>query len=116
MNARQGRLKGMCAQLVADVTLYPTIDGGRLTAALPGWGCPCMVQKESPLIGWDAWPLLGDTSISRGESRRLGFVFLSPAGLATMQKAGKFYLWEGRFIGEATVVNGRTSRKDFAVD
>jgi hypothetical protein len=115
MNARQEQLKEMSAQLVADVILYPTADGGRRTAALPGWGCPCMIKKESPFVAWDAWPLLGETPISPGESRRLGFVFLSPEGLAAMQKVGKFYLWEGRFIGEATVVNNPASAKNPAV-
>ena len=39
------------------------------------------------------------------ESRRLGFVFLSgEESAAIFRQAGKFFLWEGRFIGEAVVV------------
>jgi hypothetical protein len=113
METREQRLRGMSAQLVADVILYPTAEGGRQTAVLPGWGCPCTIEKEVR-VGWDAWPLLGDAPLAPGESRRLGFVFLSPEGLATMQKAGRFYLWEGRFIGEATVVRDPTSQSDVA--
>jgi len=41
-----------------------------------------------------------------GESRRVGFVFLSgEEAAAVFRRAGVFYLWEGRFIGEAVVVS-----------
>jgi hypothetical protein len=40
------------------------------------------------------------------ESRRLGFVFISGEEAAkSLKGTGKFFLCEGRFIGEATVVN-----------
>jgi hypothetical protein len=43
--------------------------------------------------------------LAPGERRRLGFVFLSGAdATAVLRRAETFYLWEGRFIGEATVV------------
>jgi hypothetical protein len=66
-----------------------------------------MISKEQPLEGWDAWPQLGDEWLHPGETRRLGFVFLSPEGVETMRHAGKFYLWEGGFIGEANVVSAK---------
>jgi hypothetical protein len=95
----------MSPQLVADVTLCSTDEGGRKSAALPGWGCPCFVSRQDPIAAYDGWPLLGDTSIEPGEQRRLGFVFLSGEEAAsTIRNAGTFYLWEGRFIGEARVV------------
>ena len=90
--------------LIADVALWSTEDGGRTIPALPGWGCPLMVSKEKPLIGWDAWPLLGDTPLLPGDRRRLGFVFSNQAGIEAIRASGKFFLWEMRFIGEATVV------------
>lgn len=101
---RAETLRNMQPQLVADVVLYQTDQGGRQTTAYPGWGCPCMVSKKEPLVGYDAWPLLGDDPINPGESRRLGFVFLSPDGLETIARAGRFFLWEGGFIGEAKVI------------
>jgi hypothetical protein len=56
-------------------------------------------------VCYDGWPLLGDTPIEPGEQRRVGFVFLSgEEAAAIMRKAGTFYLWEGRFIGEAKVI------------
>jgi hypothetical protein len=63
-----------------------------------------MVSQDEPLTGWDAWLLLGDAPLNPGDERRLGFVFFTSEGLERMRSAGKFYLWEGRFIGEATVV------------
>lgn len=95
----------MTPQLMADVRLYRTEDGGRTATAYPGWGCPCMVSNEPPLEGWDGWPLLGENSIEPGDERRLGFVFLSPEAPNIMRAAQKFYLWEGRIIGEANIVN-----------
>jgi hypothetical protein len=57
------------------------------------------------VVGYDGWPLLGDTPLAPGEHRKVGFVFLSGESVAeTLRKAGKFYLWEGKIVGEATVV------------
>jgi hypothetical protein len=40
-----------------------------------------------------------------GERRRLGFVFLSGAtAVLALRSCERFYLWEGRFIGEAEIV------------
>jgi hypothetical protein len=63
------------------------------------------VSRQEPITGYDGWLLLDDTPIEPGEQRRLGFVFLSGEEAASiMRDAGTFYLWEGRFIGEAKVV------------
>lgn len=92
-------------ELVANVRMYETREGGRAGPALPGWGCTVMASNLEPLPGWDALPLLRDQPLYPGESRRLGFVFLTPEeALPAINEAGRFYLWEGRFIGEATVV------------
>lgn len=69
------------------------------------------MSRQEPITGYDGWPLLGDTPIEPGEQRRLGFVFLSGEEAAgIMRDAGTFYLWEGRFIGEARVRLGVNSR------
>jgi hypothetical protein len=92
-------------QLVADVRLYETAAGGRKGPILHGWGCPVMISDVPPLHGWDARLLLGDEPLYPGEARRLGFVFLSGLQAAdAIRQAGRFYLWEGGFVGEATVV------------
>jgi hypothetical protein len=104
--SRAEKLKGMSPQLIADVTLYRSVDGGRRTSAQPGWGCPCCLSKDAPIVGYDGWPLVGDTALEPGERRRLGFVFLSGDETAKLLRdAGKFFLWEGGFVGDAIVVN-----------
>ena len=92
--------------LVADVWLYPTENGGRSIPilGLVPYGCPCLTSKDPQQGGWDARLQLGDEPFAPGTRRRVGFVFLWPEGAKTMKRAGHFYLWEGRFIGEAQVV------------
>jgi|SRR5579872_3508842 len=98
-------LKTSTPQLVADLTLYTTEEGGKKPAARPGFGCACVVSKAPPLVGYDGWPMLTEP-LKPGESRRVGFVFLSgEEAAAVFRRAGVFYLWEGRFIGEAVVVS-----------
>ncbi len=63
-----------------------------------------MVSLTQPLVGYDARLQLGEASLAPGSSRRIGFVFLSPEGADTIREAGRFYLWEGRAIGEAVIV------------
>jgi hypothetical protein len=55
---------------------------------------------------WDGYPLLGTQELKPGESREsVGFVFASVEAAAKLRAAGKFYLWDGRFIGEAIVID-----------
>ena len=58
-----------------------------------------------PPEGRDGWLLLGDTEMKLGEIRRLGFVFLSGFQTASrFYEEGKFFLWEGHIVGEATKI------------
>ena len=93
-------------QIVADVWLYETADGGRAGPALPGFGCVLVTSKELPYSGWDALLLLRDRPMHPGERRQLGFVFLTPeSALSGVRQAERFYLWDGRFIGEGTIAS-----------
>lgn len=84
--------------------MYETAAGGRTGPAYSGWGCPCMVSQMEPLIGYGALLLIGDEPLLPGETRQLGFVFLShEEAIPAMRTAGRFFLWEGRFVGEAIV-------------
>jgi len=101
-------LRQMSPQLIADVYLYPAEEGGKKWAVQPGWGCPCSCSKSADAVFYDGWPLL-DAPFAPGERRRLGFVFLYGKEItgediaAILRRAGTFYLWERRFIGEAAV-------------
>jgi hypothetical protein len=102
---RQEFLRTATPHLIAEVRMYATTEGGRKMAALPGWGCPCMVSLTEPLVGYDALPILTDEPLLPGSTRRLGFYFLSGEEAAeVMRTSGHFFLWEGRAIGEAEVV------------
>jgi hypothetical protein len=91
-------------QLIADLRLYPTAEGGKALQVQPGFGCVCTMTKAPPLAGYDGKLLLNEP-IQPGEIRRVGFVFLSGEETAArFRQAGVFYLWEGKFIGEARVL------------
>jgi len=50
---RAQQLRRMTPQLMVDVRLYGTEEGGRQSAVHPGGGCPCMMSKAPPWQGWD---------------------------------------------------------------
>jgi len=103
MPSRAEMLRSREPELVADLWLYSSEQGGRRSPIRLGWGCPCTMQKSTDDC-WDGYPLLGDQEMRPGESRTgIGFVFISGEAAAKMRAAGKFYLWEGGFIGEAIV-------------
>ena len=111
MSSRAEQLKTRKPELVADLALYSTAQGGRQSPIRLGWGCPCCLAKTELVEGWDGYPLLGHQELKPGEIRKaVGFVFLSGMEAASkFRAAGKFYLWEGRFIGEAIVQSADTS-------
>jgi hypothetical protein len=99
--------------LVVDLVLYPTEAGGKSLPIGLGWGSPCTIQSEegSGWVGYDGWPLLIDGPMSPGETRRVGYFFLSgQEAVNYLSKAEKFYIWEGRIVGEARIVNSENSR------
>jgi hypothetical protein len=93
----------MTPDLVADVTLYHTVEGGKTIPARTGYRCPCMPSRTEPLCGYDARLILGEPFFP-GQKRRVGFIFTQPEAAAVMRDAGVFFLWDGRFVGEAIVV------------
>ena len=94
----------MQPELIVDLKLYPTSEGGRRGPMFGEWfGCPCKFRKED-IEARDGRVLLDGRSIAPGESARVGMIFLYPDSAPLFRSAGKFYLWDGRIIGEATVV------------
>lgn len=111
---RAERMRELTPAFVADLFLYATEDGGRRQPAFLGFCCPCFLKKVELKAGanatnppaYGACPLLGDEPMQPGETRRVGFVTLSPKSAEMLSSSGRFYLWDGRFIGEAQVVEG----------
>lgn len=63
-----------------------------------------MLATREPLVGYDGLPLIGEEPLLPGETRQLGFIFLShEEAVPILLTAGRFFLWNGRFVGEATV-------------
>ncbi|PWR20436.1 hypothetical protein [Zavarzinia aquatilis] len=93
------------ADLTVDLTLYPTETGGKRLTIRSGYRCLCFTTRDTAAGGRDVMLLLGPAPLAPGESRRIGIACLTPAGAAELRAVGYFYLWEMRFIGEATVVD-----------
>lgn len=110
--SRADALRNKKPELIVDLQLYSMDKDGRKHPILPGWGCPCTVQRErgQGWIAYDGWPLLGDAAMIPGELRRVGYVFLmGREAVNYLNKTGKFYLLESGVIGEATIVEAQIS-------
>ena len=67
-------------------------------------------DKGSEWGGYDGWPLLIDGPMSPGETRRVGYFFMGGQDAVNyLGGAEKFYIWEGRIVGEARIVNSENS-------
>jgi hypothetical protein len=104
LSERAQHLKLQRPQLIAELTLYPAEQSGRTLPIPPGYGCPCSSDRSTRET-WDGSPLLGDEPMVLGETRTVGFVFLSGAeAVKALAAKQTFFLWEGRFIGEARIL------------
>jgi|ERR1700679_1759768 len=92
-------------RLFADVTLYSTAQGGRNGPTPANWfGCPCAAVNDQSQA-WDCRLLLGGTPLKPGDTRRVEVTFLSPEqAVPAFRASGRFFLWEGRVIGEGKLV------------
>jgi hypothetical protein len=96
----------MKAEFTVSLYLYETDTGGRKLPISPGdpiFRCPAFTQKDKSLGGWTCFFDIGETPMAPGETRVVGASPLTSEGLELMREAGKFYLWDGKFFGEATI-------------
>jgi hypothetical protein len=93
-------------QLRVMLTLYPAEKSSRSQAIVPGWMCPCVVNKTEVPEASDGAPILKDGPMQLGEMREVDFLFPLAGKDVIPLAAGspKFYLWEGGYIGEAQVL------------
>ena len=91
--------------IIADVRLLPTVEGGR-GGPTPSdfFGCPFIMPNGDY---HDARMDLGmHGSLAPGEAARLSIKFLNPkTALSKLSIGSVLQLWEGKVIGEATVVD-----------
>lgn len=101
--SRADFIKTATPDLIATVRLYSPEEGGRTQPVVPGFGCLCTCAKSLAVGGYDALLLLR-SPLFPGETRQIGFALLTPEdAVPAFGTAGIFYLWDGRFIGEAIV-------------
>ncbi|GGF87876.1 hypothetical protein GCM10007301_54770 [Azorhizobium oxalatiphilum] len=94
----------MKPDLIADITIYATRDGGKAIPIISDYRCLCMKSTEPPWEGWSARMLFGGEPIHPGQRRRSGFQFLCPDAVGVLREAGRFFVWwEGSNVGGATV-------------
>ena len=97
------RLAEGTAEMVVNLHLYSTDEGGKSLPIVLGYGCPCSIDKNCR-EAWDGYPLV-DSPMMPGETRRVGFVFFSGReAVKALSPSGCFFLWEGKLIGEAQIV------------
>lgn len=85
-------------ELIAELYLYPTAQGGKSHPIKQGFRCPAYAEKDTKMF-----PHIGDLPIAPGERRRVGFSFIHPGAAPELRAATTFYLWDGRFFAEAVV-------------
>lgn len=101
--ALRERLTHGTPELIVDLRLYSTDDGGKRLPLVLGYGCPCSIERDAQ-EAWDGYPLV-DRPMMPGEERRVGFIFMSGReAVEALSAAECFYLWEGKLIGEARIV------------
>ncbi|MDV3253360.1 hypothetical protein DevBK_18645 [Devosia sp. BK] len=88
--------------LFADVSFYSPQSGGRIKPIPSGLGFPCKASETAP-NAWDARLYFEGAPIQAGETRRVGLLFLTTEGEQAIRNAQRFFIWETRIIGEATV-------------
>jgi hypothetical protein len=89
---------------MVDLTLYPPERGGRREPITrDGFGCPCKLEDGSDTFA-DCRLYLSGQQITPGETKRVGIRFSYEPAAPLFRAAAKFYLWDGRNIGEAVVV------------
>ncbi|HEY1561091.1 MAG TPA: hypothetical protein VGF71_09410 [Caulobacteraceae bacterium] len=98
-------MKKLDPHFMIDLTLYPPAMGGRREPITrEGFGCPCRLDETGDTFA-DCRLYLSGQRIQPGETKRVGIRFSFDPAAPLFRSAGKFYLWDGRNIGEAVVVS-----------
>lgn len=94
------------AYLIADVRLYTEDEGGKTQVVADDYRCPLFVSRDTSAGGWDVRMQFTGSPFLPGTERRVNLAFLSEQGAQAIKHARRFYVWEGRFVGEGIVITG----------
>jgi hypothetical protein len=98
----------MKPDFIVTVALYP-VDRGRKHPIVGQWfSCPCKFDPGDH-TAWDCRILTNGETLSPGETKEFGIVFLTPEAGRLFSTVSKFYLWEGQIIGEARCVSDNSN-------
>jgi hypothetical protein len=92
-----------------DLYLYPTQQSGR-SAAVHGFFRPNGFSRRHPILGRNgdlAYGLIfeiGEAPMAPGETRRMTCSFIYQESFDAFMDAEKFYVWDGRIVGEVTLI------------
>lgn len=93
--------------MIGLVRLYRTEDGGKKLPLEPDHKYYSSIAMTDPEMreGHSLRLIIGGLPalMMPGESAEMPMKFLTDEGARVMREAGRFYLWEGRFIGEVEV-------------
>ena len=94
-------MKAIAPHFVAKITLYPTHQNGRKSLITGEWyGCPCKFH-EADFSAWDCRILINGEPFAPGETKEFAIVFLTAEIAPLFGLVERFFIWEGRVIGEA---------------
>ncbi len=97
-------MKSLDPHFMIDLTLYPPEKGGRKEPITrEGFGCPCRLGETDDTFA-DCRLYLSGQQILPSETKRVGIRFSYEPAVTLFRTARKFYLWDGRIIGEAVAV------------
>ncbi|MGB3472720.1 MAG: hypothetical protein WBA51_18035 [Erythrobacter sp.] len=97
-------LKNRLPHFSADVSFYASHENSRKGPVPNSFGCPCKLDRDSNHAN-DARILFEKDWVELGTVAWGDFFFVFGEEAAEkFRNAGRFFLWEGQIIAEATVV------------
>jgi|ERR1700685_4554111 len=99
----------MSLEATVDLYLYPTEQSGRKSGARGSYRPIGFLRKDPKLgingdHGHGVFFQIGEVPIEPGETRRLTCFFIYQPSYDAFMDAKKFYVWEGRIVGEVTLI------------
>jgi len=91
---------------MADVYLYPTEAGGKTQPASGIYRPIAFARKDATEAGYGCLIEIEAQPLRPGEHRNLSvsFPMCEDEAMRAFRSATKLYLWEGRFVGEITLL------------
>ena len=91
--------------VIATIRMYPRNEEGAVKTKRNGWRAPCFSQKSVDVGGYTGHFIVDGEGLTAGMRKNVGIKFLNKANaLKEFSVSGIFYIWEGRFLAEAEII------------